>query len=309
MTLVSIVTPSYNQAAFLPQTLRSVLDQGYPALEYIVVDGGSTDGSIDIIRQNADRLAWWVSEPDAGQADALNRGFAHAHGHIAAWLNSDDYYLPGALSAAVGVFESHQDVVLVYGDVLAVDAEDQTINTLRYRQYSLEDLLRFQIIGQPAVFMRRDALEAVGGLNRDLHFLLDHELWIRLARYGRILHVEQTWAAARFHAAAKNRAQAPRFGEEAFRILELAAKDPKLAPVLLGIDRAARASAFRVKARYLLDGGQPRRAIMAWFRALSIDPPIALSRSNILMSALLEAAGLGPLRQALLRYRQARLSR
>ncbi|MBI3738125.1 MAG: glycosyltransferase, partial [Chloroflexi bacterium] len=152
MTLVSIVTPSFNQSAYLEQTMKSVLEQDYRDLEYIVVDGGSIDGSVDIIKKYSSRLAFWTSERDRGQADAINKGMAHARGEILAWLNSDDYYLPGAISSAVKIFEQNPDVVLIYGDMLAVDARGQTINALKYQQLSLEDLLCFQIIGQPAVF-------------------------------------------------------------------------------------------------------------------------------------------------------------
>ena len=154
MTLVSIITPSYNQAKYLEQTIQSVLSQDYPRIEYIVVDGKSKDGSVDIIKRYADKLAYWISEKDKGQADAINKGFARATGEIIAWLNSDDYYLPGAVSAAVKVFEENPEIVLVYGNMLAVDEHGQTFNTLTYNQLTLRDLLCFQIIGQPAVFMR-----------------------------------------------------------------------------------------------------------------------------------------------------------
>ena len=182
MTLVSIITPSYNQAKYLEQTILSVLDQDYPTIEYIVMDGASTDGSVDIIRKYADKLAYWESVKDKGQADAINKGFARATGEIIAWLNSDDYYLPGTVSAAVKIFEQNPDVVLVYGNMLAVDANGQTFNTLTYKQLTLEDLLSFQIIGQPAVFMRRSALQKTSGLDFSFHFLLDHLLWIQIAK-------------------------------------------------------------------------------------------------------------------------------
>ena len=158
--LVSIVTPSYNQAQYLEQTLRSVLEQDYPRIEYMVIDGASTDGSVEIIRKYEDRLAYWVSEKDSGQAEAINKGFTRASGDIIAWLNSDDYFLPGAVGAAVKAFDENPDVLLVYGDMLAVDERGRTINQLKYRQLTLDDLLCFQIIGQPAVFMRRSALLA-----------------------------------------------------------------------------------------------------------------------------------------------------
>lgn len=309
MTLVSIITPSFNQASYLEQTMRSVLGQEYPDIEYIVIDGASTDGSVDIIKKHADRLAYWVSEKDHGQAEAINKGMARAQGDIVAWLNSDDYYLPGAVAAAVRAFDENPDAALVYADMLAVDERGQTTNELKYQQLTLEDLLCFQIIGQPAVFIRRSALQKTGGLDPTFHFLLDHMLWIRIAQQGKIIHVNQTWAAARYHAEAKNRAKAAEFGREAFRILEVVAQDFHLAPMLTKISRRVRASAHRVDARYLLDGGQPAAALAAWMRALFIHPPTALKRMNIFVSALLHVLGLGKLREAILRRREERYKR
>ncbi|MCE9645659.1 MAG: glycosyltransferase [Chloroflexi bacterium] len=305
MTLVSIITPSYNQSAYLEQTIQSVLAQDHARIEYLLVDGASTDGSLEIIKKYQDRLAWWVSEKDNGQAEAINKGFARATGEIVAWLNSDDYYLPGTVSAAVRTFEENPDAVLVYGNMLAVDEHGRTFNTLNYKPLSLQDLLCFQIIGQPAVFMRRSALQNSGGLDPAFHFLLDHFLWIRLAWQGPILHVDQTWAAARYHAEAKNRAKAAEFGREAFRILEAAAQDETLAPILAKVDRRARAAAHRVDARYLLDGGQPAGALSAWTRALLLHPPTGLARLNILGSALLKLLGLGKIREKILKRREA----
>lgn len=306
MTIVSIITPSYNQAKYLEQTITSVLEQSYPSIEYIVVDGKSKDNSIDIIKKYADKLAYWVSEKDKGQADAINKGFSRATGEIIAWLNSDDYYLPGAVQAAVKVFEENPDIVLVYGNMLAVNEHGVTFNTMNYSQLTLKDLLCFNIIGQPAVFMRRSALQQTSGLDATFHFLLDHLLWIQIAKQGKILHVNQTWAAARYHAEAKNVSKAAEFGREAFRILETIAQDKDLAKALLSVDRRAHASAFRVDARYLLDGGYPAKALQQWFRALFIHPPTALGRMNIFVSSLLNLLGLSFMRRKILEIREKR---
>ena len=313
LRLVSVITPSFNQARYLEDTILSVLEQDYPKVEYIIIDGASTDRSVEIIHKYADKLAWWVSEKDTGQAEAVNKGLSRATGEILAWLNSDDTYLPGAISAAVKAFEENPDVVLVYGDMLAVDENGDTFNILRYNQLDLEDLLCFQIIGQPAVFFRRDVLEKAGNLDPGYHFLLDHHLWLRIALHGRILHVGQTWAAARYHPEAKNRAKAAEFGREAFRILDWVQRsqpesslDRELASLLAKIGRRARASAHRVDARYLLDGGRPRAALKAWMRALLIHPPTAFSRLNILVSALLNLSGFGRLREIYLGRRRAK---
>ena len=304
MKLVSIITPSFNQALFLEQTLRSVLDQDYPSVEYIVVDGASTDASVDIIKRYSDQLAWWVSEKDQGQGQAINKGIARAKGEILGWINSDDYYLPHAISSAVKIFEQNPDVAMVYGDMLAVDQNGATTNVLRYKQYSLEDLLCFQIIGQPAVFFRREVYEKVGGLESNLHFMLDHHLWIRIAQHAKILYVPQTWAAARYHPQAKNRLKPVEFGLEAFRILDWMKSEPDLSQAFAKIEKRARASALRVNARYRLDAGQSRAALRAWFQALFLHPPTALQRLNIFISAILEIIGLSTLREWILQARQ-----
>jgi len=309
MTLVSIITPSFNQANYLEQTLRSVLEQDYARIEYIVIDGGSTDGSVEIIRKYKDRFAYWVSEKDNGQAEAINKGLVRAKGEIVAWLNSDDYYLPNTISEVVKGFEENPDVVMVYGNVLAVDEQGQTTNVLKYKQLSFEDLLCFQIIGQPSVFFRRAALEKAGLLDTSLHFLLDHHLWLRIAGQGKILYVPQTWSAARYHAEAKNRAKAAEFGREAFRILDWVKSQPGLTETVSRVERRARASAHRVDARYLLDGGQAWPALKAWRRALFIHPPTGLARLNILISAILNLIGLSKLRDVFLRRRQRNFSR
>jgi glycosyltransferase involved in cell wall biosynthesis len=307
--LVSVVTPSYNQAAYLETTIRSVLEQDYPSVEYFVMDGGSTDGSVDLIRKYADRLSGWVSEKDRGQGDAINKGLARADGEIVAWLNSDDYYLPRAISAAVNAFEQNPETAFVYGDMLAVDQSGQTLNLLQYRQYSLEDLLCFQIIGQPAVFFRREAYEQAGRLDINFHYMLDHLLWIRMARESKVVYIPQTWAAARFHPQAKNRSLAVEFPKEAFRILDWAKAEPGLSETMARIQRRSLAAAHRVNARYQLDAGRPGASLRAWFRAFFIHPPTALQRMNLLVSALLEMTGLSKLREQFLRRRQHRYSR
>jgi hypothetical protein len=154
------------------------------------------------------------------------------------------------------------------------------------------------------VFFRRAVFEKTSGLDTTFHFLLDHHLWIRIVQQGKILHVPQTWSAARYHVEAKNRAKAAEFGREAFRILAWGKSLPGLAEAITGVERRARASAHRVDARYLLDGGQPLSALKAWMRALFIHPPTALARLNIFVSALLHLVGLSTLRDYILRIRQ-----
>jgi len=215
--LVSVITPSFNQAAYLEQTICSVLEQDYSRLEYWVIDGGSTDGSLEIIQKYAHDLAGWVSETDRGQADAINKGFQRASGEIIAWLNSDDIYYPGAVSAAVAAFKSNPHAGLVFSDVDSIDETGKTFNRMCYGDWGLEDLMAFRIIGQAGVFMRRSAFEQVGMLDIDYHFLLDHHLWLRIGLVAALAYVPgEPWAAARFHAAAKNVALAAKFQPRIF---------------------------------------------------------------------------------------------
>ena len=303
LPLVSIITPSYNQADFLEETIRSVLEQDYPNIEYLVVDGGSTDGSVDIIRKYADRIDWWVSEPDKGQADALNKGMARAKGEFVAWLNSDDIYRPGAIRKAVNVLQSNPELGMVYSKLDSIDRTGELFNTISYRQYDLLDLLTFRIIGQPTVFMRREVLQHAGPLDPSYNYLLDHHLWLRMLQLAPIKYVPEVWAAARHHPSAKNVAQAARFGEEAFRILEWAKTQPVLGEIVRKHSRTVRAGAHRLDARYLLDGGEPRLSLKAYGRVLTARPSFAFEHWHRMLFALLSLMGLGWLRPLVL-YRK-----
>jgi glycosyltransferase involved in cell wall biosynthesis len=206
--VITIVTPSFNQARFLEETLRSVLGQGYPALEYIVMDGGSTDGSAGIIRRYAPRLAHWESAPDRGQADAIFRGFERGTGEILGWLNSDDLLLPGALAAVADWFGRHPREECGIGASLLIDAETCGRRDARGRPAfnpglgrGFSDLLHRGCSGfnQPAVFWRREAFRAVGGFDRDIRFCFDYDLFLRLARRRPIRGITAFLAAFREH--------------------------------------------------------------------------------------------------------------
>jgi glycosyltransferase involved in cell wall biosynthesis len=294
--LVSIITPSYNQADYLDKTIHSVLEQDYPNIQYLVVDGGSTDDSVDIIRKYAARLDWWVSEPDRGQADALNKGLARAKGEIVAWLNSDDIYQPGAVRQAVAALQRNPEVGFVYSKLHSIDRGGAVFNTINYENFDLLDLLSFRIIGQPTVFMRHSLLQRAGPLDATYNYLLDHHLWLRMLRLAPIQYFPVVWAAARHHPSAKNVAQAARFGEEAFRILEWAAAEPVLGDIVRKHARTVQAGAHRLDARYLLDGGEPKQALKAYGRVFSLRPRFALDHWHRILFALLSLLGLGWLR-------------
>jgi glycosyltransferase involved in cell wall biosynthesis len=294
--LVTVVTPSFNQARFLEATLRSVLEQDYPNIEYLVVDGASTDGSVDILNRYAHRLTWWVSEKDSGQSEAINKGLQRARGEIVGWLNSDDMYLPGAVTAAVAAFRSRPDVAVVYGDALAIDTDGRPFNIMHARQYSLIDLMAFNIICQPAAFMHRSVLEQVHYLNPAYHMLMDHLLWMNMARLAPLVHVPQTWAAARYHDQAKNRLHSVDFGREAWELIDEMKADPKFAGILAANEKRIMAGVNRFDAFYLTDAGQSRQALQAYARAFGQHPRTALRDWKHILLALLGLFGLKRIR-------------
>ena len=302
---VSIVTPSFNQARFLEQTIRSVLEQDYPWLEYFVIDGGSTDSSVEIIKKYESKLAGWVSEKDKGQADAINKGLCQAHGEIVAWLNSDDYYLPGAIQRAVETFRQQPDAGLVYGNVISVDENSKTFNLQTFKLLNLVDLMSFQIISQPAVFIRRAVLEQAGPLDPSFHMLLDHHLWLRMARIAPMVYIPETLAAARYHAKAKNLTNTADFGREAFRIVDWMESAPEFSSVFRQNKARILGGAHRLDAFYLLDGRQYGAALSAYGRAFRFNPPVVLKEWHRVLYAGLALLGLARLRSIYTRIRSA----
>ncbi len=204
LPLVSIVTPSYNQARFLEATIQSVLGQSYPNIEYILIDGGSTDGSLEVIQRYADRLADWVCEPDQGQTDAINKGFARVGGEIMAWLNSDDTYRPEAVAEAVAFLGQHPEVGLVYGDAAFIDEQGREIGSFPAAQTDYRRLRRGYVhIPQQAAFWRADLWRQVGPLDPNIYFAMDYDLWVRLARISQLRYLPRPWANFRLHGDSK----------------------------------------------------------------------------------------------------------
>lgn len=217
--LVSIVTPSYNQAQFLEETICSVLEQVYPRIEYWIVDGGSTDGSLEIIRRYAPHLAGWVSEPDRGQTEAINKGFAMAGGEILAWLNSDDTYLPEAVSEAVNYLESHPEIGMVYGDAHLIDERGRVIGEFPARQTDYHRLRRGYVhIPQQTAFFRADLWREVGPLDPSFFFAMDYDLWVRLSQVAPLKYHPRPWANFRLHGEAKSVAADDRCWPEMIRV-------------------------------------------------------------------------------------------
>src|ERR1700677_676941 len=186
----NILTPSFNQASFLRPAIDSVLEQqGNFELSLIVIDGGSTDGTVDLLQSTTDPRLQWTSRPDAGQADALNQGLARADGDVIGWLNSDDLYAPGALALVAKAFTENPAAGWLAGQCDIIDAGDQPIRpgVTRYKnrslaRYSYRRLLRENFLSQPAVFWRRESVQRVGPLDASLHHAMDYDLWLRLGQ-------------------------------------------------------------------------------------------------------------------------------
>ncbi len=203
LPLVSIVTPCLNSAAFLRETIESVLAQDYPRIEYIVMDGGSTDGTIELLGGYHGRLRYF-SEPDRGASDAINKGFERSGGSILAWLNADDTLLAGTVRQAVEELQKDESNVLVYGDGWWVDQAGRKLALYPTKDFDPDLLRRECFLCQPAVFFRRAAAEAAGFLDDSLHSAFDYDLWIRLSRSGAFGRLRREWATSRMHSENKS---------------------------------------------------------------------------------------------------------
>jgi glycosyltransferase involved in cell wall biosynthesis len=178
---VSIVTPSLNQGSFIGETINSVLSQDYPYVEHIIVDGGSTDNTLEVLHTYGDKIIW-ISEPDSGQADAVNKGFRMAQGDILGWLNSDDTYNPGTVRAVFEYFTQHPQVVMVYGDAYFIDRDGRVTGKYSTEQYRYERLAESSFICQPTVFIRAEVFKRTGDLDVNLQTCMDYDYWIRIGK-------------------------------------------------------------------------------------------------------------------------------
>ena len=216
---VSVVTPSYNQGRFIEETILSVISQDYPNLEYIIVDGGSTDNTMSIVKKYQSQISYYISEPDNGQSDAINKGFSFSTGQILAWINSDDVYLPGAISAAVHAMKV-TDASVVYGDFELINAESHILDTIRSPDFDAIRLLNGDYIPQPSTFFRRSAFFDVGRIDESLHYSMDYDLWLKMALGYRFLHVSKTLSKFRLHTDSKTVTAAPLFLSDSIKMFD-----------------------------------------------------------------------------------------
>jgi glycosyltransferase involved in cell wall biosynthesis len=241
--LVSIITPSFNQGKFLEETIQSVLGQDYGRVEYILIDGASTDNSLDIIRKYADRLSYWVSEPDKGQAQAINKGLKQATGDILGWLNSDDVLQPGAIRRAVETLQVHPDVDVVYGRLERMDELGKPVSTPILPkdrvEFNRDNMLEECTVNQAGTFWRREIMEKVGLLNESLRYVMDYEYWIRIAIAGGCFkRLPEITARFRLSRDSKTVGQSLPMAQEGIQVIQSFAGQPGL-DMCLGLPAGA----------------------------------------------------------------------
>ena len=223
--LVSIITPSYRSVRFLPETIKSVKLQTYPHIEHIVVDGGSDDGTLAILKQFSHLR--WISEPDHGQSQAINKGFRIASGEIIGWLNSDDTYNPDAVRRAVKFLQENPAVDLVYGDCQVIDENSLPIGLIKAKPFDRIKLLDVNLIPQPTIFMRRSVLAESGGVDEQLHYCMDREFWLRISRQHKLVAFPGYLSANfRFCCGTKSFQENPKFYAEWLVVLQKAFQAP-----------------------------------------------------------------------------------
>lgn len=196
--LVTIITPSFNQGEFIEDTIKSVLAQDYTNIEYIVLDGASTDNTLDVLKKYEDKIQW-KSKKDKGQSYAIEKGFKWSDGEIIIWLNSDDTLTPGAVTRAVKEFEADDELAFIYGKSHYIDAQGNLLDDYPVEPFNMDRLSKFNFISQPSVFMKKKYYENIGGIDTNLNYVFDYDLWIRLSRKYKVKFIEEFLSNYRLH--------------------------------------------------------------------------------------------------------------
>jgi len=272
LPLVSIVTPSLNQGRFIEETILSVKNQTYPRIEHIVIDGGSTDGTMDILKKYSDSLTW-ISEPDKGQSDAINKGWKMSKGVILGWLNSDDTYMPWAVETAVKFLVENPNVGMVYGDCNIIDEKGAKIGKVGTGEFDLGKLLRgFNMVPQPSVFLRSSLLEKIGYVDTNLYMAMDLDLWIRIGLEFNVAFVPELLANFRRYADTKTVSNTARFFPEIIAILDRTFGKTGLPDEIRAIKRDAYKDIHMLAFRTLLSQGHRRESLVHLDKAIVLQP-------------------------------------
>ena len=271
LPLVSVITPSLNQGRFIEETILSVKNQDYPILEHIVIDGGSMDGTLEILRRY-DHLVW-VSEADRGQADAVNKGIRLAKGEILGWLNSDDLYTPGAVSLIANYFLTHPNIDIVYGDCSEIDESGNVRSFVRAHPFDLKRLLLLEYtLSQPTFFFRRRAIDMIGPLNVGLYLGLDYDYFVRAARTCTLTYLPALLAAFRTHSKSKTSNHSADFLKDHLTTFSAVFSDPTLPTEFVRLRRHAYSNAYLAGGVRSLATGQAKEARCRIIEALRLYP-------------------------------------
>jgi glycosyltransferase involved in cell wall biosynthesis len=271
--LVSIITPSLNQGFLIRETIKSVITQDYPNIEYIVIDGGSSDGTIPILQEFQQHL-YWISEPDRGQSDAINKGWKLAKGEIISWLNSDDTLLPGAVSKCVESFQTMPEISALYGDCDYIGPHGAVISSYPTQPFNYKNLVTSTVnfLPQPATFVRRSLIEKVGLLDDSLHFAMDLDYWLRAGLISDFRYLPERLATLRLHSSAKSLNQLHGFASEIIEIYQRFFSRNDLPESIREAERLAMRNAFYRAADCAFWAGQPKQARNYAFTAWKYAP-------------------------------------
>lgn len=284
--LISIVTPSYNQGHFLEETIRSIINQSYPQIEHIIVDGGSTDGTVDLLRQYEGLYPMrWVSEPDGGQADAVNKGVRMAQGDLIGWLNSDDIYVvTDTLAQLARTFQQYPEGRVFYGDCQVIDERSQLRLLMRQHQRNLTTLMLGTSLAQPSIFFHRDVFTEVGYLDTSLHYALDWSFTVRLLSHyppEQVIYMPLRVASSREYGKTKSLTGGKRVTQERRRFLSSFYQRRDLSPLLYALETKAFMSTYWREAYLECRSGQYGSCLLAAWQAVRLDPWSLINRVPI----------------------------
>jgi glycosyltransferase involved in cell wall biosynthesis len=274
---VSIITPSYNQAQYLEETINSVLSQDYPNLEYIIIDGGSTDGSLEIIKKYESQLAYWICEPDDGQSDAINKGLKRVTGEIWGWLNSDDIYLPGAVSKAISWLSLNPQVGIVYGDCNFIDKYGQFIGCQETQDFDFISYLvnANNYIPSSSTFIRMENVKSIGMIDVSLHMMMDMDYWLRAGLYCQIAYMNVPLSSYRIYPEAKtwNPTNSEKKAIELIKIYQKLYNQPDNLPsAIQKVQKQALSTCYRSAANFYYKANEKGKFWATWRKSLIYGP-------------------------------------